>query len=413
MLFLLLVLVVFHEIHAQEEDALKLLRAAKFRLREDDLVEGERLLLSSLEKFPLGEAHGLLGLVRRNTVGPSEDFYDRVFAHFVEAVRMQHHLNRTLDQVRSKVPCEDSYHTQFGRVYRHRLRHDAEYLRFLVQEGVLGHDDVRQHIHRLEQVYLQMSEEEHFLSHSQWALIAPTYMRSFYQPPCPRLSTDALNPSHDWNSLQNAYWSANPNFIVIDNFFSPSALHALHRHALLSPFLGTRPSFVASFLVDSLGSPLLAQVIEEMRIKMPQIFCPQHRLWNAWEFKYDDRMGKAIELHADQAAVNFNVWISPDDGTASRDSGGLDVWPVVPPEDWQFEDYNNSIDREAIDKLLGNATKPHKIPFRSNRAIIFQSELIHGSQKLLWKEGYSTRRINLTLLFGKPGQSQLCRPNQE
>ena len=40
------------------------------------------------------------------------------------------------------------------------------------------------------------------------------------------------------------------------------------------------------------------------------------------------------------------------------------------------------------------------IPYKQNRAAIFDSKRLHATDKYTFKDGYENRRINLTLLFG-------------
>ena len=40
------------------------------------------------------------------------------------------------------------------------------------------------------------------------------------------------------------------------------------------------------------------------------------------------------------------------------------------------------------------------VPYRSNRAVIFDSHLFHETDRIVFKEGYLNRRINITLLYG-------------
>jgi hypothetical protein len=41
------------------------------------------------------------------------------------------------------------------------------------------------------------------------------------------------------------------------------------------------------------------------------------------------------------------------------------------------------------------------IPYRSNRAIVFSSSLFHETDRMHFKEGYTNRRINITMLYGR------------
>ena len=41
-----------------------------------------------------------------------------------------------------------------------------------------------------------------------------------------------------------------------------------------------------------------------------------------------------------------------------------------------------------------------RVPYRENRAVIFDSALFHQTDVYRFKRGYRSRRINLTLLYG-------------
>jgi hypothetical protein len=41
-----------------------------------------------------------------------------------------------------------------------------------------------------------------------------------------------------------------------------------------------------------------------------------------------------------------------------------------------------------------------KIPYRTNRAVVFNSDLFHESDEIAFKDDYLSRRINVTLLYG-------------
>jgi hypothetical protein len=41
------------------------------------------------------------------------------------------------------------------------------------------------------------------------------------------------------------------------------------------------------------------------------------------------------------------------------------------------------------------------IPYRQNRAVIFNSDLFHETDRISFRGGYENRRINVTLLYGK------------
>jgi hypothetical protein len=76
------------------------------------------------------------------------------------------------------------------------------------------------------------------------------------------------------------------------------------------------------------------------------------------------------------------------------------VYTVKPPEDWDFERYNRDTDfvYETLIEPSGFANVT--IPYKENRAVLFDSALFHTTDHFRFKKGYTNRRINLTLLYG-------------
>jgi hypothetical protein len=115
-------------------------------------------------------------------------------------------------------------------------------------------------------------------------------------------------------------------------------------------------------------------------------------------FKYDSRLS-GIAIHADFAAVNVNFWITPDEANLDPASGGLVVWDTPAPVGWNFAKYNDV--PAARDFLARAGARPVTVPYRANRAVIFESDLFHETDRIAFKDGYPDRRINITLLYGR------------
>ena len=134
---------------------------------------------------------------------------------------------------------------------------------------------------------------------------------------------------------------------------------------------------------------------------MPQAlpgFFGEHKLNQAWAFKYDcELMG--INLHTDFAAVNVKFWITPDVALVDYDAGGLVVWDKEASLDWDFEKYKAD---EAVMRvsLAENNADAVRVPYRQNRALVFNSDLLHETDRIAFRPGYENRRINITLLYG-------------
>lgn len=198
-----------------------------------------------------------------------------------------------------------------------------------------------------------------------------------------------------------AQWhETRPRLAIIDNFLTDTALEKLRRFCWGSTIWGTTydGGYVGATPEQGFACPLLAQVAEELRDLVPAII-GAHPLRMLWGFKYDSRLG-GTKIHADQAAINVNFWITPDEANLNPESGGMVIWDVAAPQDWEPKRYNG--DEEAARAFLKQAgAKPITVPHRSNRAVIFDSDLFHETDAINFKEGYLNRRINLTMLFGR------------
>ena len=66
------------------------------------------------------------------------------------------------------------------------------------------------------------------------------------------------------------------------------------------------------------------------------------------------------------------------------ESGGLIVYDVEAPNDWDFNSYNNDEKkiREELKKSEGNV---EVIPHNENRAVIFNSNLFHETDNIISK----------------------------
>ena len=68
--------------------------------------------------------------------------------------------------------------------------------------------------------------------------------------------------------------------------------------------------------------------------------------------------------------------------------------------DWDFDKYNGDVDSpRAFLKSAG--AKSVTVPYRANRAVIFDSDLFHETDTIRFRDGYENRRINVTLLYGR------------
>lgn len=215
-----------------------------------------------------------------------------------------------------------------------------------------------------------------------------------------RVDGGAINPSLAAPSIANSWEEKTPKILVCDHFLTDNALRALRKFCWGSTIWQRvyKNGYLGALPEHGIGSPLLAQIIEELKSSLPTIV-KDMPLVQFWSFKYDSKM-KGIGLHADAATINVNFWITPDEANLNPDNGGMIIWDKPTPLDWDFKAYNQN-EEAARAYLTANNANATVIPYRANRAVIFDSSLFHETDTISFQEGYLNRRIGLTLLFGK------------
>ena len=286
-----------------------------------------------------------------------------------------------------------------------KLRHDIEQLQYLVRLDLLGplHEsaiaDYESALADLPPLPAGATTVELPPRHQE--KLRAIYNRLLYRHGGEPLSSGAVNPALDRETIERSYADNAPGYAWFDSLLTEEALQALRDFCLQSTvWFQCRygDGYLGAFMDDGFCCPLLLQVADELRHALPGIFA-RHTLRRMWAFKYDSRMS-GIPIHADFAAINVNFWVTPDDANRDRDGGGLIVWNKRMPEDWELWRYKDDI--PAIrDFLTTNRARSLAVPHRQNRAVMFNSDLFHETGKLDFRDGYENRRINITMLFGR------------
>lgn len=283
-----------------------------------------------------------------------------------------------------------------------RLKHDVQQADYLAAEGreVAGIEEFRSVGHEILARAEADADQPLRMTRAE-ALSALPYLQARHIQPAPEIPGGALNPENDWVARQEEYLRSPAEIIHIDDFLSRPTLAAFQEFSLASKvWLKEYPNkYLGAFSDQGFISPLHVQLAHELQRNMPKIF-GGHRVGRFWGFKYDATLGKGINVHADFALVNLNFWITPDAYNLDPNSGGLKVYDVPSPKDWHFKAYNE--DKDRIYRFLeANKANSVNVPYRCNRAVLFNSAYFHETDQIRFEEGYESRRVNITYLFGK------------
>jgi hypothetical protein len=206
-------------------------------------------------------------------------------------------------------------------------------------------------------------------------------------------AANVAQATREWNSRD-------PRVIVIDNLLSDAALEKLRHYCWGSTiWRQTHPEgYLTAMPEHGLACPLIDQIDENMRAAYPGIL-GAHQLRYLWAFKYDSQLS-GVGTHADPSAVTFNFWITADDANLDSEHGGLIVWDVATPSGLTTQQY--IADTAGCQAYLARmGAKPTTIAYRCNRAVVFSSDLFHETDRMHFKKGYTNRRINITMLYGR------------
>ncbi len=224
----------------------------------------------------------------------------------------------------------------------------------------------------------------------------------------PRVPSGTVNAALDFDGIESDYLASPAPALYFDDFLTSEALRGLRRFCLESTvFFGADPGgYVSSYIRDGFNCDLLYQIAEELRERFPRVIGSQF-LTNMWAYRHQHRC-VGVDAHTDYAAVTFNFWITPDTANLRPGHGGLVVYQKEEPFEWDWMVHNREKNAPRIRKRIAGFLKSAKtltIPYRENRATLFQSNLFHKSDRIDFKPGFENRRVNVTMLFGARGDT--------
>jgi tetratricopeptide (TPR) repeat protein len=283
---------------------------------------------------------------------------------------------------------------------RSKLRHDGEQFRYLA-----AHRRDRSRFDTLVRAYESVAkdfpDQPAELSSQQRDLLGDDYNTAIAVADAPEMPGGAVAARADVKDLTRQFQAGPPGAIFLDDLLTPRALAALRRFLLESTIwhdFSHIGGFVASYLEDGLACPLVLQIADEVRQTFPELLA-EHPLSQAWAFKGLEG-SSAVDVHADDAAISLNFWITPTSANVTPERGGLAVCREPPPGDWEIRDYD--ADQQRIVAFLEqNGGNTLRVPYRENRGVLFESRLFHASDHPSFAPSYENHRINMTFLFGR------------
>lgn len=320
---------------------------------------------------------------------------DRSLDHFARTLELRRGVDRSLLAARSLRNATQA-----------KLLHDAMQFRYLAGPGRAPQPfELRARIYDRIAAELVVSGDAEIveLTAQQLEDLGEDYNTAFHMIAAPERAGGVINPALDAASIAQRWQEDVPGVVWFDDLLTADALSALRRYLLGSTIwfdFSQIGGFLATYLEDGLACPLVLQIADEFRRAFPGLL-GDHPLSQAWAFK-GLKGDMPIDIHADDAAISLNFWVTPDDANLSPERGGLMVYGTPPPNGWKIADYD--ADAPLIREFLAaHEAEKLTVPYRENRAVLFDSRLFHGSDAPNFGHRYEHHRINITMLFGGPG----------
>ncbi|PPR78483.1 MAG: hypothetical protein CFH01_00972 [Alphaproteobacteria bacterium MarineAlpha2_Bin1] len=285
-----------------------------------------------------------------------------------------------------------------------KLEHDLNQINYLIDNKNLPIYEQKQNLIKVIDNWPKELHEDKliYLNDISFNLIKDFYNRVVYISDYKKIINEPLNKENEYNILEKKYLESRESIIVIDDFLNKEALDTLWNYCLESTIWfdsKENGGYLGAYMTDGFHHPLLINIVKNLTEKMPRIF-DSKKLTQMWALKYKSD-GQGTRLHADDALININFWITPDSAKNDKNNNsGIIIYDKPVPKNWNFEEYNQS-DIKIKNYLKKSESRKIEIPYKQNRAVIFDSKFIHQSQKIDFKKGYVNQRINITMLFDR------------
>ena len=318
---------------------------------------------------------------------------------FVNKIKNFTNTKKILSEEEFKINISKGFRYE---VSKNKLKHDIEQISYLLKKKLVS-KKFNNIIKKYKFIYSSLPKNSDptdifTLSKEFTYKLGPTFNNLIYYQPPDIIEKKIIN---DNKKIVAENSKKKFKYMVIDDFLNKEVLNELYAYCLTNSIWNEfdyKNGYIGSFIENGFNAPLILQISEEIRLQYPEIL-KKLPLTKAWAFKCNNQM-KGIKIHADYATININFWITPDKANLNKNTGGLLIWDKEAPKNWNFEKYNNN--HQEIKKYLKKKkSKMKRITYKSNRVIIFNSNLFHASDNFNFKKNYENRRINITFLYGK------------
>ncbi|WP_027556390.1 hypothetical protein [Bradyrhizobium sp. Cp5.3] len=204
-----------------------------------------------------------------------------------------------------------------------------------------------------------------------------------------------LLTERDWLLVRMGYARRQPfGFVILDDFLAPGVFHGV-RQTLLADGGWARKNWQVKQLFNR-EPPIanLDRIVSEIKTRLGSL-TEGLDLVKHWAVACHENAG--LHVHADNAYMALNLWLTPDEYNLNPATGGLILYRLKRRPDMLVHEFNAMPwAGEFFEKLAPEVLTV--IPYRANRAVLFDASIFHASDAVEFREGaMSTIRLGLTM----------------
>ena len=300
----------------------------------------------------------------------------------------------------------DPYLGAFNQINAFKREHDIGQLEYLINNNVIA-ESYSALIDDYYALGTQLEDDGRIINLSDLDKLPSdrffsSYNRllNFYNAPV--IDQGVINPELDAASIEKAYFDNQPEFAFVDDFLTDQAMSELRQFCLESTIWYDMSAIgdLGANLEDGFCCPLLLQIADEIRKTFPSIY-GEHYFSTCWSYRYYAKKS-GDGLHGDSGRVSVNIWLTPDEANYDPDGGGLLFWNKKVPMLKVKDNPKEMTDKIMRDIIAEPDAEYFSVPYKCNRATLFNSNIIHKTDDINFRTGYENRRLNITFVFGKP-----------
>lgn len=202
----------------------------------------------------------------------------------------------------------------------------------------------------------------------------------------------------DWPQIRQSYDDSDEAYVVIDSFLPTVMAHQLHKELVQNPMWRIKNPVSKHLHNRQPKTNMTRTIVPELQHIFAQHFDAKLQVDDFWAMMYSRNSDGNV--HADFGDLTLTYWLTPEEFNKDPGTGGLILYDVRRPDGMKVNEFLSAGEASARYVQMHSSGDPTTIPYRFNRAVLFNPRIFHKSDSPHFDITDPMRmRLNLTLSF--------------